>query len=91
MAVTSLLVLMESKLLLLNRKIKLFLFSNLSLSLFRQLSDGFLSMSVQRMFATTPLIKLGDENFKNVRSPWFDSYCSHVDAVVEILGCGAVI
>jgi hypothetical protein len=31
-----------------------------------QLGDGFLHMSPQRMFATTPLIKLGDENFKNV-------------------------
>jgi len=32
------------------------------------LSDGELSMSPIRMFSSTPLIKLGDENFKNVRS-----------------------
>ena len=31
-----------------------------------QLTDGTLLMSANRMFLTTPLIKLGDENFKNV-------------------------
>lgn len=31
------------------------------------LSNGFLSMSPERMFHTTPLVKLGDENFKKVR------------------------
>jgi len=33
-----------------------------------QLADGTLHMSANRMFLSTPLIKLGDENFKNVRS-----------------------
>lgn len=32
-----------------------------------QLADGTLHMSANRMFLSTPLIKLGDENFKNVR------------------------
>lgn len=32
------------------------------------LGDGELHMSPNRMFSSTPLIKLGDENFKNVRN-----------------------
>ena len=32
-----------------------------------QMSNGFLLMSPERMFQTTPLVKLGDQNFKKVR------------------------
>ena len=31
------------------------------------LKHGFLSMSPERMFQTTPLVKLGDQNFKKVK------------------------
>ena len=34
------------------------------------LNHGFLSMSPERMFQSTPLIKLGDQNFKKVNLPF---------------------
>ena len=34
------------------------------------LNHGFLTMSPERMFQSTPLIKLGDQNFKKVNLPF---------------------